>query len=130
MARTGRPPGKSGTALTPYERTQRHRANHGRGNERQISEQTLRFKAEGKNQHGWLVEDGILDMTAVHIVVQGERVPDMTYNEALIAAELLVTQASTRDISAQDLIAARFRCSRSKAQSLMTKVCEKVRDGS
>jgi hypothetical protein len=120
-------------ALTATERSQRYRA---RNPNRRAKPENVKLKAEGKNPNGWLIEDGIVDHVAIDLVVSGERCPDLTFNEALLATEQLMKQTkgflNVKDdslMSAEELISFRLGCSRKSAVGLMNVMRKKRKAG-
>jgi hypothetical protein len=74
-------------------------------------------------RYGWLYEDGIIDNLAVEMAVSGDRVPGLTYSEAVLVTRRLNEIASHKsDVAATRLIADRIGISMDTARSLMMQV--------
>jgi hypothetical protein len=94
-----------------------------------------------KTPYGWLWDDGgEPDMVAVYLAVSGQRVPELTFTEALIASARLVEQArrigntnlvspvGVKGSSAAELIALRLNISKRQARNLMACVRTRVKE--
>jgi hypothetical protein len=78
-----------------------------------------------KTRFGWLLDDecGEPDQIAIQLAVSGDRCPDLTWKEALLAGVRLIDIAAQKhNNGATELISQRLNISLSRAKSLMSAI--------